>query len=404
MDTLLIPIVKDKKGNLCSKDNYRPIAITSVLSKIFEAIILDRYYDNLHTEHNQFGFKDGHSTDLCIFSLKHVIDYYSSMNSPIYICYLDASKAFDRLNFWTLAEKLLDRQFPPIIVRLLLFWYTSQKFFVKWGSTLSEAFGASNGVRQGGVLSPYLFNVYMDDLSVSLNMSGIGCSINNTPVNHLMYADDTVLIASSAFGLQRLITICENYASQCDIIFNASKSKYMAIIPKHLKIHTPRVKLAGNVLELVTKYKYLGYFISDNNRDDDALSSQIRGLYCRGNALIKHFRSCSEDVKLTLFKTFCNSFYCSQLWSNCSAKSYNRIRVAYNRVFRVLMKLEHRISMSAVFISCRVDHFNVLFRKSIFGFINRLWCSENIIIDTIVKSDYFSHSLLNTFWTNMLYS
>ncbi len=92
MDTILVPIVKDKKGDISSKDNYRPIAITSIISKKLESCILKRYSHLLNTSHNQFGFKDKLSTDMCIFYLKHVIDYYSDMSSPVYLCYLDAYK------------------------------------------------------------------------------------------------------------------------------------------------------------------------------------------------------------------------------------------------------------------------------------------------------------------------
>ena len=220
-----------------------------------------------------------------------------------------------------------------------------------------------------------------------------------------MYADDTVLISSSPLGLQRLISICEDFASNCDVIFNAKKSKYMCIKPKKLKnICIPQVKLAVNTLELVSKYKYLGFMMCNDNRDDEALSAQIRGLYCRGNALIKHFNYCSDYTKVTLFKTFCQSFYCNYLWSNCSVKSFNRIRVAYNRVFRILMKLEYRTSMSAAFISYNVNHFNVLFRNAIFGFIKRIWRSDNSIVSTVVNSSYFSYSKLNNFWSGLLYT
>ena len=211
MDTILIPIVKDKKGNVSSKDNYRPIAITSVISKILESVILIRFQDCLLTNCNQFGFKTDHATDLCTFTLKQITDYYNYNSSPVYICYLDASKAFDRLNFWILFDKLLRRGMPVIIVRLLVYWYSHQKFMVRWGSCVSEAFEASNGVRQGGVLSPYLFNIYMDGLSDVLNNVKIGCSINNVMTNHLMYADDTVLIAPSARALQSLCHPEETY-------------------------------------------------------------------------------------------------------------------------------------------------------------------------------------------------
>lgn len=399
MDTILIPIIKDKKGDLSSKNNYRPIAITSVISKILESVILNRYQDCLATEHNQFGFKDSHSTDLCIMSLKHVIDYYSHMSSPLYICYLDASKAFDRLNFWVLFQKLLDRNLPPIIVRLLAFWYTNQKFIVRWGSTTSSAFGVSNGVRQGGVLSPYLFNVYMDGLSAILNQSNIGCVINNVSFNHFMYADDTVLVAPSAMGLQKLICLCENYADSCEVIFNSMKSKYMCVRPRDmLHLPIPSVYLKGAKLDIVSDYKYLGMIICDNKQDDKSVASQIRGLYSRGNALIKHFKYCSDDVKSLLFKTYCSSFYCCQLWANCTSSSRNRIKVAHNRIFRVLLKLEHRISMSHTFVLFNIHHSSVILRNAVNGFYSRLQKSENRIIQTIVNSDYFIHSPLHCFW------
>ena len=403
MDTVLIPIVKDKKGDLSSKDNYRPIAITSVLSKVLESVILSRFQYILVTHHNQFGFKNDHSTDMCIFSLKHVIDYYNHMSSPIYLCYLDASKAFDRLNFWVLFRKLLDRNLPSIIVRLLVFWYCKQKFVVRWGSTTSEAFGASNGVRQGGVLSPYLFNVYMDGLSALLNKSDIGCKINNVSYNHFMYADDTALVSPSPRGLQNLIHICETYADMCDIIFNVSKSKYMCIKPKQLKnLHVPMVHLNGSCLDLVHKYKYLGHIMCNDNKDEEAISSQIRAIYSRGNAIIKHFKYCSEDTKSLLFKTFCSTFYCCHLWSNCSVLSRERIKVAHNRIFRILMKLDHRVSMSYVFLKHKISHSNVIFRTAMNGFIRRIYISDNALIATIVNSNYFTYSTMMQFWCNSL--
>ena len=135
-----------------------------------------------------------------------------------------------------------------------------------------------------------------------------------------MYADDTVLVAPSPSGLQRLINICDIYASMCDIIFNVKKSKYMCVRPKHFrKLNIPKMYLNGNSLELVHKYKYLGHMMCSDNSDDDAIYSQTRALYARGNAIVKHFKHCSEEVKILLFKTFCSfvllSFMVDLLWS-----------------------------------------------------------------------------------------
>ena len=104
MLTHIIPIVKNKKGDITSKDNYRPIAITSVSSKVFELILIARYSDYLDTSHNQFGYKEKTSSHSCIFVLKEIVNYYRRLPSNVYICFLDASKAFDRIKHYHLLK------------------------------------------------------------------------------------------------------------------------------------------------------------------------------------------------------------------------------------------------------------------------------------------------------------
>ena len=211
METLIIPLVKNKAGNTSDPNNYRPIALVSVCSKIIESVLLRIIDDYISTHDNQFGFKKSHSTDMCIYALKCTIEYYRLHNSPVYSCYLDASKAFDKVNHWKLFKKLIDRNVTLSVVRILIFWYRNQTFIVKWGSLSSSTFTVCNGVRQGGILSPYLFALYVNGLSVELNNSNAGCTINNIFVNHFFYADDMCLVALSAMGLQTLIDIAYKY-------------------------------------------------------------------------------------------------------------------------------------------------------------------------------------------------
>ena len=78
---------------------------------------------------------------------------------------------------------------------------------VRWGGTYSTFFSVTNGVRQGSILSPYLFNIYVDDLSVALNACRVGCCVGKILINHLMYADDLVILAPSVSGLSKLLSI-----------------------------------------------------------------------------------------------------------------------------------------------------------------------------------------------------
>ena len=114
----LVLIIKSKSELICSKDNYRPIAIASVLSKVLEFMILERIEMFVYTHENQFGFKKQHGTDTCIYVMKEIINIYQRLGSSVYLCFLDASKAFDRINHDTLFKKLVDRNVPAYIVRL----------------------------------------------------------------------------------------------------------------------------------------------------------------------------------------------------------------------------------------------------------------------------------------------
>ena len=99
------------------------------------------------------------------------------------------------------------------IVLLIAYWYCHQEMHVRCGST-STSFHASNGVKQGGILSPMHFNVYMDQLSIRLNGSGVGRDIGGHLINHLCYADDLCLIWMPSSGLQSLLDICNSYATE----------------------------------------------------------------------------------------------------------------------------------------------------------------------------------------------
>ena len=116
--------VKNKCGNLSNSNNYRPIAIATITSKVLESLILVKCEEFLYTSDNQFGFKSGHSTEFCIYTLQEYIEVYKRRNTIVFVTFLDA---FDRIDHWRLFTKLIDKHVPLFVIKLLVFWYSSNK-------------------------------------------------------------------------------------------------------------------------------------------------------------------------------------------------------------------------------------------------------------------------------------
>ena len=139
---------------------------------------------------------------------------------------------------------------------------------------------AYNGVKQGGIISPVLFNVYMDDLSISINNSSIGGPIGEKNINHLhvCYADDICLIALSSSAMQQLLNICHTYSAEHSLLYIGNKSFSICFKPSTIKFTRSWFFLAGMKILIATHCKYLGVLVSEHQSDND-LKRQMRKFY-----------------------------------------------------------------------------------------------------------------------------
>ena len=170
LDCVIVPVPKSGKNASCSQ-NYRPITLAPTLSKVIEQVILLKFGSYLHSSHLQYGFKAGSST-YCFY----VVSHYINNGSKVLGCFIDASKAFDRVDHGVLFQQLAKRGISPVILNFLLSWYRMQRMRVQWSpDCTSISFAVANGVRQGGVLSPFFFAVYLDDLLYELSLASVGC-------------------------------------------------------------------------------------------------------------------------------------------------------------------------------------------------------------------------------------
>ena len=200
----IVPIVKkDNIGDITSSDNYRAIAIGSLILKWFDWLIIILEEENLNTDKLQFGFQANSSTSLCTWGIVSVVDYYNRAGRPVFACSMDLSKAFDLVAWKKLFPELLERNISPLLLRCSFYIYANQKSNVRWGNHLSGTFSVTNGVRQGAaVSSPILFCVYINKLISQLRRSDIGCQLSGIYLGIWIYADDIVLLSPSRSGLK----------------------------------------------------------------------------------------------------------------------------------------------------------------------------------------------------------
>ena len=202
---ILNQIIKDENGDVCDSKNYRAIALSSLLLKIFDHCILILFENEMKCDPLQYGFEKVSSTVQCTWTVMEATSYFLRQGSDVYSCLLDFSKAFDKVTFCQLFKKLIERKIPFIILRLLLYIYRKQKCCVKWNNKKSNYFNIQNGVRQGAVVSPSIFCIYLDTLLKNLKTSGIGCHIGKIFMGAFGYADDIILLAPTRQALQEML-------------------------------------------------------------------------------------------------------------------------------------------------------------------------------------------------------
>ncbi|PZC80655.1 hypothetical protein B5X24_HaOG214222 [Helicoverpa armigera] len=355
---------------------------------VFDGVLNDWLTQSVVLEDAQFGFRPGLSTESAILVLKHTVRYYTDRNTPVYAAFLDLSRAFDLVNYGKLWDKLR-REGLPEGVNIFKYWYHHQTNQVRWSGTFSEAYRLGCGVRQGGLSSPTLFNIYVKELVRELNNTGVGCSIDGQIVNNISYADDMVLLSPSISALRKLLKVCEVYAEEHGLKYNAKKSELLVFRAKRMNAScVPPVTLGGVALHQVTQFVYLGHVVNEELTDDLDVERERRGLTIRCNMLARRFARCSKPVKTTLFRAYCQTFYTCSLWTSNTQRVVSALRIQYNNAFRLLMGLPRYCSASAMFAESNIDGFHAIIRKRVASLMRRVRDSSNSYLRLIASLVY----------------
>ena len=327
-----------------------------------------------------FAYKANHSTVQCVSTIKEIISYYNLNRSPVYMCMLDASKAFDKVNLLLLFNKLRLKGMCPLLLRFIINMYIGQNIRVKWNDCISHVYAVSNGVKQGGVMSPLLFNLYVQDLIECLDRKGLGCHMGNHFSGCFIYADDITLVAPSADALNAMLKVCELYAGEHDITFNSNKTKLMHFTMNNQSPGS--IQFMRNKLNVITKCTLLGVEILNNFSAD--IDHSVKQFNCKYMSLYLDFKYLQCDVLSNMISTYCLDAYASQLW-DYEDKRIEKYYVAWRKAMRKVWKLPNLTHCNLLPVITNCLPLNIILEKRLLKFIWSIINSENRIVNNVFK-------------------
>ena len=300
---MIVPLHKD--GPKLDTSNYRGITLISCLGKFFLSVLNNRLIV-FAKEHKllspaQLGFVAGNRCSDAHIIIRNLIKKKCHKeNAKIFSCFVDFKKAFDSVPRDLLLKKILDMGITGKFFNILRHIYTTDQACVKLGQTRSTFFGLNIGVRQGCILSPLLFNLFISDLAKKFDAMEDKLQLGNTSVNSLFWADDLVLFSETKEGLDKLLKILELFCKENHLMINTKKTKCM-IFNKTGRLMRRPFFLDGVKLEMVRAYKYLGFVITPSGEINTGLKD-LRDRALKGFMKLKNDLgpSFNQDILVTL--------------------------------------------------------------------------------------------------------
>ena len=266
-----------KKGCKDDPDNYRAVAVSSALGKLFSTILLNRLITfrniNCPDPPNQLGFTKNAQTYDHILTMQTIASKYKKLKKNVHAIFVDFRKAFDSVCRQALFYKLAQNGITGKFYEVLRDMYSNSYAHVKLSGHLSNAFQTRKGTEQGHPLSPDLFKLFLSDLSPLLTDKHSNCPyLSNTLISHLLWADDLILLSldekNAQFQLDQLALYCDKWG----IEINKLKTKRVIFGRKNKSVNYQELFINGEILETAESYCYLGIILHESGNFKPAVN------------------------------------------------------------------------------------------------------------------------------------
>ena len=352
---IIQPIPKGSNGSQNPQD-YRGICLQSVVLKAYSKILNQRLNcwleDNNLLADEQNGFRKSRCTQDHLFALASVVESRKSSGKSTFAAFIDLRKAFDSVIRGYLWQKVEGLGVHGSFLGALKAMYSSVLSSVRVNDKLSEWFSVDKGVKQGCLLSPALFSIYINDLILEINGLGIGIQCDSRMISTLVYADDIILLAEKELDLQKLLDVVQTWCSKWGISINTQKSNVIHFRKKGKRF--PRTDfnflVGAEPITLTHTYKYLGFWVNEHWDMVESVNHVITNANRSLSRLISKSRSAGGFPYSAFTKLFQSLVvtvvdYSAGLWG---FKFHSKIQVIQNRAMRFFLNVNMNVPIAAL--------------------------------------------------------
>ena len=340
--SIFVTLPKKPKAQNCTE--FRTISLMSHVTKLLLKVIQQRITDKIDNEVSrlQSGFRPGTGTREGIFNLRTICERAIDVQKDVYICFIDYTKAFDRVKHSKMIECLSEIGVDDKELQIITKLYWEQTAVVRTDHGITTDFQIKKGVRQGCVLSPNLFNLYTEKIFREVEeMKGI--VIGGENMNNMRYADDTALITECTLDLQELVTAVNEKGKPYGMEMNVIKTKTM-VVSRQDPVPKINITIEGKPIEQVKNMVYLGHMATEDARSEKEIRRRIEIARSAFENMSKTLTSRSINIELRLRVVKCyvwsTLLYGSETWT--MTKSLTKKIEAFEMwIFRRMLKISY---------------------------------------------------------------